>query len=79
MTLTLDIPSDVAEDKLVRAAVALYDARILTQGQAAEMAGLSRVEFFDTLGRYGVSPFQYDWQEAVADADLLAEREAGNR
>lgn len=75
MTLTLDIPEGVEQEKLVRAAIALYDAQILTQGQAAQMAGLSRTAFFDALGRHGVSPFQYDLEEALADADLLAQRE----
>lgn len=76
MTLTMDIPADVEREKLVRAAIALYDARIFTQGQAAQMAGLSRVAFFDALGRCGVSPFQYDLDEALADADRLGERES---
>lgn len=78
MTLTLDIPNGVAEtdagrqEKLARAAVALFDAELLTQGQAAEMAGLSRVEFFDLLGRAGVSPFQYEWDDAWMDALTMA-------
>lgn len=80
MTLTLDIPTDRRresrdeQERLEKAAVALYDAHLITQGQAAEMAGLSRVEFFDRLGHYGVSPFQYSMEEALADADLLADR-----
>lgn len=80
MTLTLNISTEQAresgdrQEKMERAAVALYDAYLITQGQAAEMAGLSRVEFFDRLGHYGVSPFQYSMEEALADADLLASR-----
>lgn len=46
MTLMLDIPQrgpdGVEADKRLRAANALHDARMLTQGQAAEVAGLPR-------------------------------------
>ncbi len=61
MTLTLNIPS--AQDteslkKRLKAAVALYDAEMVSQGQAAEMAGLSLSEFLSALSSYGVSVFQ---------------------
>ena len=51
----------------VAAAVKWYERRRLSQARASEVAGLSRAEFFDALGRYGVTPFQ-----ATAD-DLIAE------
>ena len=73
--LTLNVPQDLDADKRLRLAVALFDAQLLTQGQAAEMTGLSRVEFYDALGRFGVTPFQYSWEEAFAEADMLEERE----
>ena len=69
-TLTLNVPQDLDADKRLRLAVALFDAQLLTQGQAAEMTGLSRVEFYDALGRFGVTPFQYSWEEAFAEADM---------
>jgi predicted HTH domain antitoxin len=80
MTLTLDIrthaPQEDAEqrEKLARAAIALYDARLVTQGQAAEMAGLSRADFIEALIRAGVSVIQYDSaEEILAEAALLPE------
>lgn len=73
--LTLEVPRDLDAGKRLRLAVALFDAQLLTQGQAAEMAGLSRVEFYDALGRFGVTPFQYTWEEAFADAEMLAAQE----
>ena len=81
MTLKLDVPPDVEREKLVTAAVALYGAGMLTQGQAAEMGGLSRVEFFDELGRRGVTPFQYDpddrdWADTPEAAETADERRA---
>ncbi len=40
------------------AAVKLYELGRLSSGRAAELAGLSRVEFLLALGRYKVFPFQ---------------------
>lgn len=72
MTLTLDIPVGIQgaqeREKRVKAAVAMYDAQLVSQGQAAELAGLSRSEFIDALERFGVSPFQYSAEEAIAEA-----------
>lgn len=52
------------------AAVKWYELRRVSQGRAAEIAGLSRAEFIDALGRYGVSPFQYDAAEVRKEAGL---------
>ncbi len=71
MTLTLDIrpaQDNESREKRLKAAVALYDAEMVSQGQAAEMAGLPLSEFLLALGRYGVSVFQYGAEEAVAEA-----------
>jgi len=71
MTLTLDLPPVQAggsHEKRVKAAVALYDAEMISQSQAAEMAGLSLSEFLSSLGRYGVSVFQYSADDAIAEA-----------
>lgn len=80
MTLTLDIVQNDLDaldaDRRERLAVALYDARLISQGRAAELAGLSRRAFIDALGRHGVSVVQYDSaDEILAEADLLARRE----
>ena len=42
----------------VLAAVKLYEMGRLSSGRAAELAGMSRVEFLLNLGRYRVFPFQ---------------------
>ncbi|HZP80518.1 MAG TPA: UPF0175 family protein [Chthonomonadaceae bacterium] len=49
----------------VEEAIALYTARSVTQGQAAALAGLSRAEFIEALGKAGVSVFQYDSVEEL--------------
>jgi predicted HTH domain antitoxin len=50
------------------AAVKWYEQGRVSQGRAAEIAGLSRSEFIDALGRFGVSPFQYTADEILAEA-----------
>lgn len=74
MTLTLELPAptdtESAEQrsKRFKAAAALYDARLISQGGAAELAGLSRAEFIDALGRAGIPVLQYTAEEAIAEA-----------
>lgn len=55
-TLTLKIP-DQAEAKEVKMIVAamLFEKAVLSSGQAAELAGITRREFLETVGEYGVS------------------------
>ncbi len=66
--LTVNIPEDLPAEKRLRLAVALFDARLLSSGQAAQMARLSRAAFLDALGQFGITPFQYDSvEEALAD------------
>ena len=40
------------------AAVKWYEIGMLSQGKAAELAGVSRQEFLASLARFDVSPFQ---------------------
>jgi predicted HTH domain antitoxin len=44
-------------------AVKLYELGRLSSGRAAELAGMSRVEFLLMLGRYKVFPFQAELDE----------------
>jgi predicted HTH domain antitoxin len=47
-----------ARELLMLAAVKLYELGHLSSGRAAELAGISRVEFLLSLGRYKVFPFE---------------------
>lgn len=47
-----------ARELRMLAAVKLYELGRLSSGRAAELAGVSRVEFLMSLGRYKVFPFQ---------------------
>ena len=48
-------------------AVKLFELGRLTSGQAAQLAGLDRVEFIMNLHRYGVSPIQATAEELAED------------
>ena len=61
-------PAAFAKELRVVAAVKWYELRVVSQGRAAEIAGLSRAEFVDALGRFGVSPFQCTPDELAQEA-----------
>jgi len=57
-TITLHLP-DETDEKEVRMSVAslLFDKGVLSSGQAADFVGISKREFIETVGKYGVSIF----------------------
>ncbi|MBE9059942.1 UPF0175 family protein [cf. Phormidesmis sp. LEGE 11477] len=65
-------PEEFAQEMRVAAAVKWYELEQLSQGKAAEIAGLSRADFIQALSRYKVSPFQY------TEADLVRELNNAN-
>ncbi len=54
------LPQEFVSEMRVAAAVKWYELGELSQGKAAEIAGLSRSAFISALGRYRVSVLQYD-------------------
>ncbi|MDW3651880.1 MAG: UPF0175 family protein [Bacteroidia bacterium] len=57
-TLSINIPEEVNEKEVrMTIASALFDKGILSSGQAAKFVGISKREFLETVGRYGVSIF----------------------
>ena len=58
-------PAAFTRELRLAAAIKWYEMRRVSQGRAAEIAGLSRAEFIEALGRYGVSPFQETVEELV--------------
>ena len=58
-------PKHLAGELRLAAAVKWYEMGRLSQGKAAEVAGLSRRAFIAELSRYGVSPFQETAEEAL--------------
>ena len=45
------------------AAIKLFELRRLSSARAAELAGVSRIEFLLALGQYKVFPFQAELEE----------------
>lgn len=75
--LVLEIPETVllaekadeasfAREMRVLAAVKLYELGRLSAGRAAELAGMPRVEFLLSLGRYKVFPFEAELRDLEA-------------
>lgn len=60
-------PDEFGQETRVAAAIKWYELEQISQGKAAEIAGLTRAEFIQALYRYHVSPFQ------SSDADLARE------
>lgn len=82
MSVTLDIPDEVlaampvAEPErerylLLEIACALYARAELSLGQAAELAGISKISFGQELGRRGIARH---YTQAELDADLAYAR-----
>ena len=62
-------PEEFAKEIRLVAAVKWYELRLLSQERAADVAGVSRAEFIEALGRFRVSPFQYDAETIIAEAE----------
>jgi predicted HTH domain antitoxin len=61
-------PQEFAHALRLAAAVKWYEMRRVSQGRAAEIAGVSRSAFLAALGQFGVSPFQEDAAEILEEA-----------
>lgn len=79
-TITIEVPdnlplavaaSDEDLSRAFRLAVAIfwYDRGLISQGKGAEIAGLTRAEFIDELGRANVSAIQTSVEELRAELE----------
>ena len=71
-TMTIELPDHVSDvdEKEVRMIVAakLFEQGKLSSGRTAEVAGITKREFIETVGKYGVSIFgQLTIEEVLQD------------
>ena len=59
-------PEELASEIRIAAAIKWYELGMLSQCKAAQVAGLSRAEFINSLSRFSVSLFQETTEEVVA-------------
>jgi predicted HTH domain antitoxin len=56
--LTLNVPEEVSEYEVkMTVASLLFDRGLFSSGQAADFVGISKREFLEKIGYYGVSIF----------------------
>lgn len=73
-TITITLPDNAELDQRQTVkflASKLYEAGKLSLGQAAELAGLTKVAFAEILGDFGVSLINYPVTEMKHDAEKL--------
>ena len=68
--------SEMQQNIRLMAALKMFELGKLSSGKAAELAGMSRVQFLETCGQYEVSVFNYSPGEIERElkADLAASR-----
>lgn len=66
-----DEPETLSRAILTAAALKLYQNRRLSSGKAAQLAGLSRIEFFERLSDEGVPLYDPSPEEFAAELETL--------
>ena len=69
-TMTVSIPQAILPqtfDYSVYLASKLYEDALLSAGQAAALANLSKRSFIEIMGKYGVSPFSTKTEDILND------------
>ena len=69
LTILRQDPNGFARELVIAAAVKWFELGKISQSKAAELTGLSRIEFLAALHRFKVSPFQVSEDELLAELD----------
>lgn len=64
-------PDQFVKEMRLAAAVKWYEIGLVSQGKAAEIAGLTRAVFIAALSRFHVSPFQYSPETIYEELENL--------
>lgn len=64
-----ETPEEFSRDLLMLAAAKLYQMGKLSSGRAAHLAGIPKVSFLQSLGRYGVPVFDLTEEELKKDVE----------
>jgi predicted HTH domain antitoxin len=62
-----ETPEEFSQGFCMAAAAKLYEMHKISSGRAAQLAGISRVQFLATVGKYGVSVFDLTEEELAQD------------
>jgi predicted HTH domain antitoxin len=63
-------PEAAGSELRLAAAMKLYELDRLSSGAAAELAGITRVEFLSRLSAYGIASFRYTKEELEAETPV---------
>jgi predicted HTH domain antitoxin len=62
-------PAEVKREMRLASAIDWYRRGLVSQGRAAEVAGVSRAEFIDALATRKIDVFQVDFDELQAEVE----------
>jgi len=69
--ISLELPDYISEDEVkLLLAIKMYELLIITLGQAAKIAGLSKPTFIEILGKYQIPVFNYSPKELREELGL---------
>jgi predicted HTH domain antitoxin len=72
MSINIKLPDGLAISEFelsMLLAAQLFDKGLISSGQGAKMVNISKRAFIELLGKYGVSIFQYDFDDLLEDLE----------